>query len=211
MRKSLFSGLTSGGGNRAAMFGAMAFGVLGLAVAAGALILMSPSSSLGASESGTPAAAAALPAPIADYKFAKELAAAGVKGCAPLVEAMSGNLMQGATEFATVSNWNKDAPNGRIVSTLTGQKFGSSPAVPNGLAGVFASPQPDGKCDAVSVQVVPSPANCATLQTAIAKSGKTLGALAGVPVMSDGSGQVMLVPTGANTCIIVGIKIAYAK
>ena len=195
--------LSGSGSRRAAMFGALAVGVLGLAAAAGTFLVMSPSTSMGASQAAA--------APAADYKFAKDLVTAGAKGCAPLVEAMSGSLMQGATEYATVSNWNKDAPDGRIVSAVTGQKFGQTPAVPHGLAGVFASPHSDGKCDAVSVQVVPSPANCATLQEAIAKNGKSIGALAGVPLLSDGTGQVMLVPTGANTCIIVGVKIAYAK
>jgi len=207
MRIPSFSGLTPGAGsNRTAMFGALAFGVLGLAAAAGTFIAMSPSPSLGAAEAATQASTPA------NYKFAAQLAANGVKGCAPMVEAMSGNLMQGVTEVSTLSNWSKEAPDARMVSAVTGQKFGASPAVPNGLAGVFAAPRADGKCDAVSVQVVPSPANCATLQAAIAaKNGKTLGALAGVPVMSDGSGQVMLVPTGANTCIIVGVNMASAK
>lgn len=195
-------------------------------VAAGALIGFAPSTSSGAAADATqpkaaPAAGYIDPqktiaepqpaAPAVNYKFAKELASAGVAGCAPVVETMTNGLMQGVTEFATASSWSKDAPNGRIVSALTGQKFGASPAVPNGMTGVFASPHDGGKCDGFSVQVVPSPATCPTLQAAIEKNGKALGVLAGVSLLSDGGGEVMLVPTGTNSCIIVGVRVAYAK
>jgi len=215
MLKPIMSG---SGSRRAAMFGALAVGVLGLAAAAGTFIVMSPSASMGASQAAAAPAptAAAAPVPVADYHFAKELAAAGVKGCAPVVEAMSGSLMpagkdQPAPEYATLSSWSPDAPDGRIVAALTGQKFASNPAMPNGMVGVFASPHSNGKCDGVSVQVLPSPANCETWRAALSKTGKVIGTLAGMPLMSDGSGPVMLVPTSGNTCVVVGIKIAYAK
>jgi hypothetical protein len=200
--------------SRIAMFGALAFGAVGLAVAAGALLLVFPAISHGASD---PAAAAAPAAPAVTYKFAKDLVAAGVKGCAPLVETMSGNLMQvpkgqTAPEFQTLSSWSNESPDRRIVGTLIGQKFASTPSVPNGLIGVFASPGTEGKCDGMSVQVVPSPANCSVLQAnLIAQNNKLVGALAGVPLLSGAGGSVMLIPTGANTCVIVGVNIAYAK
>jgi len=209
MRKPTFSG---GGTTRTALFGVAAFGALGLCVAAGAALLMAPSLSLGASQStASPAAAATPAAATTDYQFAKELVANGVKGCAPVVETMSKSLIGGATSFASASNWDKDAPDARIVSILTGQKFGGGAVIPNGLAGVFASPHSDGKCDGISVQVLPSPLDCGKLRANIEKSGKMLGDLAGVPLLSSGGGQILLVPTTTNTCIVVGVQIAYAK
>lgn len=142
--------------------------------------------------------------------FDAQLLKAGVTTCAERVSRMAALSMHGVTSVATASNWYAATPDKRPVTLLLGQKYGET-GVPFGATGVIATPQPDGKCDAVSVQVVPSPLPCAQLRDNLAKSGKQVADLAGVALMQDATGQTMLVPTGAGACVLVGVRGAYAK
>jgi len=145
------------------------------------------------------------------YRFAKQLQAGGAKTCLPRVEDLSGGSMQGATEYGSASNWFSKAPDARILNSMIGLKYGNVPTVPYGFAGIFAAPSPEGKCDGFAVHVVPSPLPCADLQRAILeRKGKILGNLAGVPLLQDSNSQVALVPTAANACVLIDLRIAYS-
>lgn len=147
------------------------------------------------------------------YKFARQLQAGGAKTCLPRVEDLSRGSMQGVTEYDSAANWSSKAPDARILSSVIGLKYGNVPTVPYGFAGIFAAPAPDGKCDGFAVHVVPSPLSCADLQRSILeRKGKILGNLAGVPLMQDvNSSQVALIPTAANACVLVDLRIAYSE
>ena len=79
-----------------------------------------------------------------------------------------------------------------------------------GFAALFGAPNGSDGCDGASVQVLPSPIDCPTLQQDILKRGKLIGDLAGVPFIQDVSSQVALVATSANTCVMVSIHSAFA-
>ena len=75
---------------------------------------------------------------------------------------------------------------------------------------MFGAPDGRGKCDSVSVQVLPSPVNCPDLQTSILLKGKLLGNLAGLAFLQDVNSQVVLVPTAGPGCVLVAIHTEYA-
>jgi hypothetical protein len=161
------------------------------------------------SAEASPSAPASAPK---NYRFAAQLQAGGVKTCLDKVEELSGVSMQGVAEFGSAANWFAKAPDGRVVSSLIGQKYGAALNVPYGLTSVFAAPASDGKCDGFALQVVPSPMSCGDLQRSILeKNGKILGNLAGVPLLQDPNGQVALVATAANACVLIGLRIAYSE
>ena len=83
--------------------------------------------------------------------------------------------------------------------------------MPYTVTSVIAAPSPDGPCDLVAVQVVPSPFSCDKARENFTLINQTImGDLAGVLVMRDAAGaQTMLVPTGNNTCVLVGFRSAY--
>jgi hypothetical protein len=116
--------------------------------------------------------------------------------------------MQGATATANVSSWFVAAPNERPVNVVIAQKFAAA-NVPYGATDIFASPEPNAKCDAFSVQVVPSPLSCERLRQIISSHGRVVADLVGIPLLQDTNGQIMLVPTGANACVPIGLRMAY--
>jgi hypothetical protein len=116
--------------------------------------------------------------------------------------------MQGTTATATASSWFVAAPNERPVNVIIAQKFAAA-NVPYGATDIFASPEPNAKCDAFVVQVVPSPLPCEKLRQTIVLRGKIIAELVGIPLLQDSSGQVMLVSTAANTCVLIGLRMAY--
>lgn len=68
---------------------------------------------------------------------------------------------------------------------------------------------PKAKCDGLALQVIPSPLPCARLRQTIVSRGKLIAELVGLPLLQDSDGQIMLVPTAANTCVLIGLRIAY--
>ena len=118
--------------------------------------------------------------------------------------------MGGVKEFNVAAHWAGVSPDQRAVSVFIGQRFGVT-SVPFGATGVVAAPNGMGSCDGVAVQIVPSPLSCTKLRAAISTRGKQIADLAGVPLMEDAGGQTMLVPTGADGCVLVGVKSVYAK
>lgn len=149
----------------------------------------------------------AKPAPVAKLPtFVQRLAQAGVKTCLPRIAQMGAASMGNVTTFGFASDWNKKFPNTHMAGVLLGQKYGNSPKIPQGFTGVFGAPNGAGRCDGVAVQVLPSPLPCQALQQNIQqKKGKELGNLAGVAFLEDASGQELLVPTAANTCVLVSV------
>lgn len=154
---------------------------------------------------------AALPgaSPAAATDFAARLEAAGATTCAHSIDALADASMQGTTASADASNWFIAAPNERPVNVVIAQKF-AAPSVPYGAIDIFASPAAKAKCDAMAVQVIPSPLSCAQLRQTIATRGKMIAELVGLPLLQDSSGQIMLIPTRANACVLIGMRIAYA-
>jgi hypothetical protein len=160
----------------------------------------------------SPASAEPSPSPTAaadGSTFSKRLAAAGVKSCLSRIDELGKGVMGGVTSYFPASNWNVEAPDKHLASVLLGQKY-DNPKLPSGFAALFGAPNGSDGCDGVSVQVLPSPIDCPTLQQDILKRGKLIGDLAGVPFIQDVSSQVALVATSANTCVMVSIHSAFA-
>src|SRR5271168_4021255 len=116
--------------------------------------------------------------------FSKRLAAAGVKSCLSRIEELGKGVMGGVSSYFPASNWNVDAPDKHLASVLLGQKY-NNPKLPLGFAVLFGAPNGSDGCDGASVQVLPSPIDCPTLQQDILKRGKLIGDLAGVPFIQD--------------------------
>ena len=155
-----------------------------------------------------PAAAAQAPAP---GVFSAKLREAGIKNCLATVDGLAARTMDGVTGYSPASNWNVTAPDQHLTSVLLGQRFANAPNLPYGLSGIISAPNGKGKCDGVSLQVLPSPLPCKDLSASIAKGGKLLGDLSGVALLQDGNNnQVALIPTAANTCVMVAIRLEYA-
>lgn len=152
----------------------------------------------------------ALPAAAHLTNFAARLQQAGATTCAPRIDELAAASMQGTTATANASSWFVAAPNERAVNIVIAQKFAAA-NVPYGATDIFASPLPNAKCDALALQVIPSPLPCERLRQEIAARGKIIADLVGLPLLQDSNGQVMLIPTRANACVIVGLRIAYAR
>jgi hypothetical protein len=152
---------------------------------------------------------AAPPTPRPAQNFAARLEAAGATTCARRVDELADASMQGTTAAADASSWFVAAPNQRAVNVVIAQKFAAA-SVPYGATDIFATPAPNAKCDALALQVIPSPLPCAQLRQAIASRGKMIAELVGLPLLQDSSGQIMLIPTQANACVLIGMRIAYA-
>ncbi|MGH6819134.1 MAG: hypothetical protein ACREC1_10230, partial [Methylovirgula sp.] len=141
--------------------------------------------------------------------FAARLEAAGATTCAHRIDELADALMQGTTATANASSWFVAAPNKRAVNVVIAQKFAAA-NVPYGATDIFASPASNANCDTLALQVIPSPLPCEQLRRAIAARGKIIADLVGLPLLQDSNGQVMLIPTPANACVLVGLRIAYA-
>lgn len=144
----------------------------------------------------------------ASRNFAARLQQAGATTCARRIDELAVATMQGTTATANVSSWFVAAPNERPVNVVIAQKFAAA-NVPYGATDIFASPEPNAKCDAFSVQVVPSPLSCERLRQIISSHGRVVADLVGIPLLQDTNGQIMLVPTGANACVLIGLRMAY--
>ena len=159
----------------------------------------------------TAPAAPGAPAAAASPNVAAKLVENGAGTCAPQLNALASGTMGGVSQFNTVSKWATSAVDKRLVSVLIGQKYPGSGAVPFGATSVMAAPNAQGSCDAMAVQVLPSPLPCAKLRETMATQGKQIGNLADIALMQDPAGETLLVPTSTNTCVLVGLRAAFAK
>ena len=172
---------------------------------------MPPASGLAPSPAPAPGVASPTAVGPAANDVAAQLRQNGAGACSGRVNEMASGVMAGVTTFRTAASWATAAQDKHAVSVLIGQKFGASAGVPYGATSVIAAPGPGGVCDAFAVQVIPSPMPCDKLGQIILTRGKVLGDLAGVALLQDGAGQTMLVPTGANSCVLVGMRASYAN
>lgn len=147
--------------------------------------------------------------PPASLKFAAQLAHAGARTCLGRIEQLGHATLDSATSFGVASNWIVGSPNTRPVSVLVGEHFGS-PKVPYAATAIFAAPV-GAQCDGFAIEIVPSPLPCAALKQTILTRGKALADLAGVALLQNASEQTLLVPTSANTCVLVGLKHAHDR
>lgn len=164
-----------------------------------------------AAEAPAPAAAAPAPSTPALPNIAAKLVENGAGACATQVNALAAGTMGGVSQFNTVSKWATSTVDKRLVSVLIGQKYAGTGAVPYGATSVMAAPNPQGNCDALAVQILPSPLPCAKLRETMATQGKQIGDLADSALMQDPTGETLLVPTSTNTCVMVGLRAAFAK
>ena len=121
--------------------------------------------------------------------------------------------MVGTSEYAAASTWHSKQPDQRFSVSMIGQKFGAGDnSIHNGVSGVFSSPTAEGKCDAAAVQIIPTSEPCSKTQAQILEKGKSLGNLAGVPLLQNAaSAQVMLIPAANNTCVLVALSTFYTE
>lgn len=144
--------------------------------------------------------------------FTAQLDKAGASACRGQVNALAKATMEGVVKYNTMSNWSKVAGDKRAVSLAIGQKYADGSAVPFSLSQVISAPNQQGTCDSFALQVFPSPLSCGKLRDTIAAAhGQQIGDLAGIPLMQDGTTRTMLVPTTANTCVLIATRSIYAK
>jgi hypothetical protein len=153
------------------------------------------------------------PAPAAVFQTTEQLQKAGVKRCLQTAQAVGQATMAGSAQYAAVSTWNNKQPDNRFSVSMIGQQFAAGQnSMPNGLSGVFSVPTAEGKCDAASVQVIPTTDSCAAVQAQILTKGKVLGNLAGVPLLQNAANaQVMLLPAAGNGCVLVALSAIYTE
>jgi hypothetical protein len=151
--------------------------------------------------------------PVPDFQTKEQLQKAGVKRCLPTVQAVGQATMTGSAQYAAVSTWNNKQPDNRFSVSMIGQQFAAGQnSIANGLSGVFTVPTAEGKCDAASVQVIPTTDSCAAVQAQILTKGKALGNLAGVPLLQNAANaQVMLLPAAGNGCVLVALSALYTE
>jgi hypothetical protein len=160
-----------------------------------------------------PAAAPAPAATAAEFQTMEQLQKAGVKRCLQLAQAVGQATMVGTSEYAAASTWHSTQPDNRFSVSMIGQKFGTNQsAMTNGISGIFSTPTADGRCDAAAVQIIPTGEPCAKTQAQILEKGKSLGNLAGVPILQNAANaQVMLLPAANNTCVLVALSTVYTQ
>ena len=149
----------------------------------------------------------------APFEFSAQLDRAGASACRTQLNALAVSTMGSVETFNTVSSWSQAAGDKRAVSIAIGQKYPDGSAVPFGASEIIATPNQQGSCDGFSVQIIPSPTSCTKLRESMTtQRGQQLGDLAGISVMQDnGGGRTMLVPTKADTCVLVATRTSYAK
>ena len=147
----------------------------------------------------------------ADFQTMEQLQKAGVKHCLQIAQAVGQATMVGTSEYAAASTWHSKQPDNRFSVSMIGQKFNSADAsIQNGVSGVFSSPTADGKCDAAAVQIIPTSEPCSKSQALILEKGKSLGNLAGVPILQNAANaQIMLIPAANNSCVLVALSTVY--
>lgn len=154
---------------------------------------------------------AAAPANPGKFDPAAKLTSVGAGLSAAQIDAAAAATMGGVASSNTLSSWPKTAIDQRMASVSIGQKYPAGSAAPYGATTVIAAPNLVGACDAVAVHVLPSPLSCDQVRANMAARSNLIGDLAGVPVMQDGNIETLLVPTGANTCVLVGVRTAFSK
>jgi hypothetical protein len=92
--------------------------------------------------------------------------------------------MQGTMATANASSWFIAAPNEGAVNVVIAQKFAAT-NVPYGATDIFASPEPKAKCDAMALQVIPSPLSCERLRQTLAAHGMVIAELVGLPLLAE--------------------------
>jgi hypothetical protein len=160
-----------------------------------------------------PAAAPAPAATAAEFQTMEQLQKAGVKRCLQLAQAVGQATMVGTSEYAAASTWHSTQPDNRFSVSMIGQRFGTNQnSMTNGISGIFSTPTADGRCDAAAVQIIPTGEPCAKTQAQILEKGKSLGNLAGVPILQNAANaQVMLLPAANNTCVLVALSTVYTQ
>jgi hypothetical protein len=151
--------------------------------------------------------------PAADFQTMEQLQKAGVKRCLQLAQAVGQATMIGTSEYAAASTWHSKQPDNRFSVSMIGQKFGpGNSGMSNGISGIFSTPTSDGKCDAAALQIIPTAEPCSKTQAQILEKGKSLGTLAGVPILQNAANaQVMLIPGANNSCILVALSTVYTE
>jgi hypothetical protein len=159
----------------------------------------------------TQAQAGALAAP--DFQTKEQLQKAGVRRCLQTAQSIGRATMTGSAQYAAVSTWNSKQPDNRFSVSMIGQQFAAGQnSVPNGLSGVFSVPTAEGNCDAAAVQIIPTVDPCSSMQAQILVKGRTLGNLAGVPLLQNAANaQVMLLPGANNSCVLVVLSTVYSE
>lgn len=197
---------------RATMFAAAAAGLATLTLP-DAFAQTAPKANAPAQKAPAAATAPAPAANAAEFQTMEQLQKAGVKRCLQLAQAVGQATMVGTSEYAAASTWHSTQPDSRFSVSMIGQKFGANQgAMTNGVSGVFSTPTADGKCDAAAVQIIPTGEPCAKTQAQILEKGKSLGNLAGVPILQNAANaQVMLLPGANNTCVLVALSTVYTQ
>lgn len=170
-----------------------------------------PAAKPAASPAALPAAGPAASGAAAEIQTLEQLQKAGVKSCLQIAKAVGQATMFG-TEYAAASTWHSKQPDNRFSVSMIGQKLAPNSGATNGISGVFSAPTANGKCDAAALQIIPTQDACSKIQTQVLEKGKLLGDLAGIPILQNAANaQVMLIPSGANGCVVVALSTAYTE
>ena len=112
----------------------------------------------------------------------------------------------------STSDLNTDLHLSDVGGVAFGQTYPDGQPVPLGVTCILAAPNPQGTCDGVATQGVPRPLSCAKLRETMAATRKPTGDLVGIKHLKGASSvQTMLVPSAANTCVLVTPMAIHAR
>ncbi len=104
-----------------------------------------------------------------------------------------------------LSTWAPDAPDAHLFESILGLDYPNSGA-PNAAAVIVAAPTAPNKCEAVTVQILPTAQPCGAVQAALIKAGRTIGTLRNLPVVETTSGfRDVLLPSAGGGCVVVAV------
>ena len=147
----------------------------------------------------------AVPAP--DFQPLDHARAATLRSCLPAI-AETSRLTLDAPHVA-LSTWSRTDPDQRLFNSVAGLRYDNA-AAPRGVSVVTASPNPAHTCDATTVQVQPSALSCAAIRQNL---GPLEAAdLSGIAALTTAAGlRLLLLPTAANGCTVVGVGVYFGK
>ncbi len=127
----------------------------------------------------------------------------GLKTCKNLFETL-GQALSANTEYSTISQWNKDDPNGHAVQSLVGLKY-DTPSYKALAAGVVLVAPVGETCEGGMIRVAPYAQDCAAVAKMLPSESAATANLRDVNVfdLSTG-GQALLIPMQAG-CIAITV------
>jgi len=143
---------------------------------------------------GADARAAARSSPFED-----NVKQSGIKTCAKGFVGLGQGVLPPQSDFAAMSQWNKQNADGHSVQSLVGIR-----ASGQNIAGVVFAAPIGGVCEGQFVRVTPVAGSCNAVARELNPKSIVQANLGQIPIIAPPEGpQIMLVPAGEAVCIVV--------